>query len=197
MKKLFLHKLSPIQKVLLSFLLLIISGTLLLKLPWATKNGISLINAIFTSTSAVCVTGLIVLDTAKDFTIFGQSIILLLIQFGGLGIMTFSIAILVFMGGKFSIKWRYTFEALYSDINNLPVKSILKRIIIYTFYIEFFVAIILFTQFIQHFNFLEAVWHSIFHSVSSRNIALLCATSRYNHTLKELLILFYHRPQQA
>jgi trk system potassium uptake protein TrkH len=124
-------------------------------------------NALFTSTSAVCVTGLTVLDTAKDFTFLGQVIIPLLIQFGGLGIMTFSIAILLFMGRKFSIKWRVTFGSLYNDITDLPIKSVLKRTIVYSFAIELAGAAILFTQFIQDYGFSDAVWHSVFHSISA------------------------------
>lgn len=160
-------RISPIHKVLFSFLLLICVGAILLKLPFATHNGISLIDSLFTSTSAVCVTGLIVVDTAKDFTLFGQFIILLLMQFGGLGIMTFSIALLALVGGSFSMKWRFTFESFYNDVKKLPVKSILKRIVFYTFVIEGIITIILFTQFIRYFPFGSALWHSVFHSVSA------------------------------
>ena len=80
--------LSPVQQFVISFILLILTGALLLKLPLATVKGISFVDALFTSTSATCVTGLVVLDTGKDFTFIGQIIILMLIQFGGLGIMT-------------------------------------------------------------------------------------------------------------
>jgi trk system potassium uptake protein len=160
-------RISPIQKVLLSFFLLIMSGTALLMLPVSTTRGITFIDALFTSTSAVCVTGLIVVDTATGFTFFGQIVILLLIQFGGLGIMTFTIALIALAGGDFSIQWRFTFESFYSDIKRLPVKGILRRIILYTFGIELFFALVLFTQFINHFGMAEAIWHSIFHSISA------------------------------
>ncbi len=136
-------------------------------LPMSTVEGISFIDALFTSTSAVCVTGLIVLDTPVGFTFFGQIVILLLIQFGGLGIMTFTIALISIMGGDFSIQWRFTFESFYSDIKKLHIKGILKRIILYTVVIELFFALVLFTQFIKHFGVGEAVWHSVFHSVSA------------------------------
>lgn len=162
-----LQRISPIQKILLSFLFLIMTGTVLLLLPASTCDGISLIDAIFTSTSAVCVTGLIVLDTAKDFSLFGQVVILILIQFGGLGIMTFSIAILSILGGNLSIKWRFTLQSVYSDISTLPFRQILTRIVIYTLIIEITAAIILFTQFIQYFPLPLAIWHSVFHAVSS------------------------------
>lgn len=159
--------LSPINKILLSFIILISIGTLLLKLPFATKNGISLINAIFTSTSAVCVTGLIVLDTAKDFTFFGQLVILTLIQFGGLGIMTFSVAVLTIFSNNLSLKWQFTLQSFYSDLNKIPIKSVIKRILFYTVLIEAIVSILLFTQFSKDYSFLRAAWYSIFHAISA------------------------------
>ncbi len=159
--------LSPIEKVLLSFVILIFSGAFLLCLPVCTTHGITFIDALFTSTSAVCVTGLVVLDTAKDFTFIGQVVILLLIQLGGLGIMTFSVALLSLIGSSISIKWRFTLQNMYSDVSKLPVRHVLMRIVMYTFSIEACIAFILFTQFIQQFPFHVAIWHSIFHSVSA------------------------------
>jgi len=158
---------SPLRQFVISFIGLITAGTVLLLLPWSTIEGISVIDALFTSTSAVCVTGLIVLDTASDFTFFGQSVILMLIQFGGFGIMTFSIAIFSFFGSGFSIKWRFTFGSIYNNLQTIPVGAILKRIIIYTLTIETIIAAILFTRFIKHFDFKTALWHSIFHSISA------------------------------
>ena len=158
---------SPIRQFIFSFIILIISGTGLLMLPWSTVNGISLIDALFTSTSAVCVTGLIVLDTAKDFTFAGQCIILMLIQLGGFGIMTFSIGIFSMLGGDLSIKWHFTFESLYDGINIIPASGILKKILLYTLVIESTTAILLFTQFVQFYSISEALRHSIFHAVSA------------------------------
>ena len=84
-----LRKMSPVQVLALTFLALILIGTLLLMLPWATTGEqVGLVDALFTATSAVCVTGLVVVDTGTRFTFFGQAVILLLIQFGGLGFMT-------------------------------------------------------------------------------------------------------------
>lgn len=82
--------LSPPQLFITSFLLIIFLGSLLLLLPKATFNGISYLDALFTATSAVCVTGLIVVDTGNYFTLFGQTILMILIQIGGLGILTFA-----------------------------------------------------------------------------------------------------------
>jgi len=165
-KKIF-QRLSPIQKVLLSFIALILFGSVLLLLPVSTHHGITFVDALFTSTSAVCVTGLIVRDTPVDFTVFGISIILLLIQFGGLGIMTFSLGLLSMFANNLSLKWRFTFQGLYSDFRAIPIRSLLKRIVLYTFIIESVIAAVLFTQFIRDFSFLPALGHAVFHAVSA------------------------------
>lgn len=159
--------LSPPQKILLSFLLLILAGTALLLLPVSTVEDISFIDALFTATSAVCVTGLIVLDTAVDFTMFGQAVILLLIQLGAFGIITFSIAIVSMIGGSLSISWRFAFDRVYGGLERLPMGSLLKRVVVYTFIIEMIVAVMLFTRFYPVYGTGMAAWHSIFHSVSA------------------------------
>lgn len=165
--KTYIPGLSPVQQLVTSFLMLIFAGTLLLKLPFSTVAGISIIDAFFTSTSAVCVTGLTVLDTGRDFTLFGQAVILLLIQLGGLGIMTFSIGIFSMFSGGLSIKWRFAFDEIYNDVTIIPPMQILKRILLYTFVIESIMALVLYTQFIKEFSVLESIWFSIFHSVSA------------------------------
>jgi trk system potassium uptake protein TrkH len=157
----------PINKILLSFVALILAGALLLIMPVSTTKGISFVDALFTSTSAVCVTGLIVLDTAGDFTLFGQAIILVLIQFGGLGIMTFSIALLSALSGSISIKWRFTFESVYSDLRKLPIRKLLMQIVFYTFVIETASAAVLFGQFIKTQTAPQAAWNALFHAVSA------------------------------
>lgn len=130
-------------------------------------RGISFIDALFTATSAVCVTGLIVLDTAVDFTIVGQAVILLLIQLGAFGIITFSIAIVSMIGGSLSISWRFAFDRVYGGLERIPMGSLLKRIVIYTLTIEIFVAIILFARFYPVYGTGMGAWHAIFHSVSA------------------------------
>jgi trk system potassium uptake protein TrkH len=162
-KKIEIH---PLYKILISFIVLIVSGSFLLKIPAASTVHLSYIDALFTSTSAVCVTGLIVVDTAKDFTLMGL-IILILIQFGGFGIMTFSLGLFSLFGKDLSLKWRYTFEGLYNETGVVPIRSILIRVIKYTFIIELFTAIILFIRFINDFTFFQALGHSIFHAVSA------------------------------
>lgn len=166
-KRNIISRISPVQQFVASFLILILTGALLLKLPAATVKGISFVDALFTSTSAVCVTGLVVLDTGKDFTFIGQVIIIMLIQLGGLGIMTFTIGIFSMFGGNFSLKWRFAFGEIYNDVAIIPTKQILKKILIYTFTIEFTIAAILFTQFIKKFRLIESIWLSVFHSISA------------------------------
>ncbi len=166
MKSVFFQS-SPIRTVLLSFLALILTGTLLLMLPFSTKGGIGFIDALFTSTSAVCVTGLAVRDTARDFTLFGKAVIALLIQLGGLGIMTFSLALVSMFQESISIKWRFTFKEMYSDIRKMPVGTMVKRIVLYTFFMEALFALALFADFAGEFPLLEALGHSVFHSVSA------------------------------
>ncbi len=158
---------SPIRQLVTSFLILIFIGALLLKLPFSTVNGIAFVDALFTSTSAVCVTGLVVLDTAKEFTFTGQFIIMCLIQLGGFGIMTFSIGVFAMFSGDMSIKWRFAFDSIYNEVTIIPPAEILKKILIYTFTIESFIASILFTEFIQKMPLGDALWASVFHAVSA------------------------------
>jgi len=93
-------QMSPPQILALSFFVAIVIGTFLLKLPIATTEPIRWLDALFTATSATTVTGLVVLDTGLDFTVFGQIVIMILIQIGGLGLMTFAVLIVVVLGKK-------------------------------------------------------------------------------------------------
>lgn len=129
--------LNPAQLFVISFLTVILLGALLLMLPNATYQGISFTNALFTATSAVCVTGLIVVDTGSYFTLFGQTIIVALIQIGGLGILTFASYFSYFFKGVSS----YENHLVLSDMTNSKklgeVFSLLKYILLITFGIEF------------------------------------------------------------
>lgn len=155
---------QPVLLLILSFLGLILIGTILLSLPFSTQNGISLIDALFTATSAACVTGLIVKDTFHDFTFFGQLSILLLIQFGGIGILTFGVFFLKFLRlpEKFLIKEIYEVE-FFSQL-----KKSLAQILIITFSVEAVGALVLY--YLWKINFssqLQALYFSIFHSISA------------------------------
>ena len=161
--------LNPAQLFILSFLLIIFAGSIVLILPNATYHGISYIDSLFTSTSAVCVTGLIVVDTATHFTLFGQTIILILIQLGGLGILTFASYFSYFFKGVTS----YENQLSLSDITNSTklgeVFSTLKYIILITFGIELFSAILIYTSLdVRYFGSQsERLFFSVFHSISA------------------------------
>ncbi len=138
-----------------------------MKLPFASNKGISFINALFTSTSAICVTGLTVLDTGKDFTLFGQIIILFLIQIGGLGIMTFSVLFLLFLKDKMPWNAKIAIKTTYSD-KYFDLKYLIKSIIAVTAVVETVGALFLFIYFyFNGFSLKKALFTSVFHSVSA------------------------------
>ncbi len=150
-----------------SFALAILAGALLLFLPVAAVHKISFIDALFTATSAVCVTGLTVLDTGKDFTLFGQIVILFLIQIGGLGIMTFSVFFLLFLKEKVPLKTKIAVKSTLSG-NYFDVSYLIKNIFLVTMVIELSGALLLFIYFmLHHFSVSNALLFSLFHSVSA------------------------------
>ncbi len=163
-----LKNLNPPQIVIFSFLIAIFAGTILLQLPWATKEGISLINALFTATSATCVTGLIVVDTGSYFTRFGQLVILALIQMGGLGIMTFSCLFAILFGRKISIKGRMIMQSALNHNEGAGIFYLLKNIVLYTLVFEGVGALILFFHWRKIFpdNFAQTAYQAVFHAIS-------------------------------
>lgn len=159
---------NPAQLFITSFLGIILIGTFLLLLPNATHSGISLIDALFTSTSAVCVTGLIVVDTGSYFTQFGQTIILVLIQLGGIGIMTFATYFSYFFRGQSS----YETQLMMRDMTNSEkigeVFSAMKKILLITFTIEFIGGILIFFSLGKSVTgFGSKLFFSTFHTISS------------------------------
>lgn len=160
--------LHPAQFFILSFMSIIVFGWILLLLPNATHHGISPIDALFTSTSAVCVTGLIVVDTGFYFTQFGQYVILLLIQLGGLGIMTFTSYFSYFFKAGSSYENQLLLSAMTNTEKIGEVFGTLKKIILITFIIEFIGAFLIFeslnTALIP--NIFDRIFFSIFHSIS-------------------------------
>ena len=150
-----------------SFLFLILTGTLLLLLPRATREGITLIDALFTSTSAGCVTGLVVLDTGRDFTVFGQWVILSLIQLGGLGMMTFTSFFAFFFRGDSSFGNRLMLHNLTQTTNLNNVFGVLSRILLVTFCVEAIGALLIFREVPMAGPWGERVRFSLFHAVSA------------------------------
>jgi len=161
--------LHPALIFILSFLFVIAVGTLLLKLPNATVNGITWIDAFFTSTSAVCVTGLIVVDTATAFTGFGQTIILFLFQLGGLGVMTFTSFFGFFFKGGQSLQSQLFIKDYINEDNIGKVGSTLIKIILFTLIFELLVGVfIYFSVDAKLFeNNYDRLFFSVFHSISA------------------------------
>lgn len=154
--------------VLVSFLLTIAFGTLILKLPVSIRIGyISLIDAFFTATSAVCVTGLAVVDTGTYFTLFGQSVILFLIQLGGLGVMTFSVFLFRWIGINIPFRHRMVMQDIFSHTPRRDILSLVKSTVFFTLLVEILGALILAIYWHHELPFWNAVYNGIFHSVSA------------------------------
>jgi len=168
-KSKFFNSLPPATQIVMSFMLAIIVGTVLLALPFATKasGGIGFFNALFTATSAVCVTGLVVADTASTWSVFGQTVIIILIQIGGLGIMTAAYSFILVLGKRMGLKERMTIR---ESLNNFSIQGVVKlfrTILITTFSIELIGVILLSTRFIPAFGFWNGLAKSVFHSISA------------------------------
>jgi trk system potassium uptake protein TrkH len=164
-----LKTLSYSQMIALGFFLVIAIGTLLLCLPIASRNNISagFIKALFTSTSATCVTGLVVFDTYTQWTIFGQIVILLLIQVGGLGFMTIITMFSFLLKRKIGLKQR---GLLRESVNTMYIGGIvrlIKKMLIGTLLFEGLGAIALSIRFIPRMGLVEGIYNGIFHSVSA------------------------------
>ena len=163
-------KLSSSQIILLGFLAVILAGTILLMLPFATQTGksASFFDALFTSTSAVCVTGLVVQDTATYWSFFGQLIILILIQIGGMGIVTLSIAIATFSKKTIiSLKQRSVLQEALSAPKVGGIVRMVGFILHMTAIFEISGAVLMMPVFTRDFGFWKGMWYSIFHSISA------------------------------
>jgi potassium uptake TrkH family protein len=190
---------NPSFVFILSFAIIILAGTLLLMLPNATTHGISLINAFFTATSAVCVTGLTVLDTGTDFTIIGKMIILFLIQIGGIGIMTFAGLLGYLAAGSVSFHSQMALKSMVSSNQISNVITIVTRIIIVTLFFEAIGAFMLYLSLDKtsfHSN-IERIFFSVFHSVSAfcnagfstESAGLYTKSFRFNYPLQLMIAL--------
>jgi len=162
-------KLSSPQIILLSFLIVILIGTVLLLLPFSTTGeNINFIDALFTATSATCVTGLIVHNTGTYFTRIGQMIILLMMQVGGLGIMTFSSIFLILLKQRISIKDRLILQENFGQkTSQKQISVLIRNIVIFTIITETVGALLLYLGFRKDLPPSEALYSSIFHSISA------------------------------
>jgi trk/ktr system potassium uptake protein len=163
-----LTKISPARLTVVSFIGLITIGTLLLMLPFCGSHGsLTLLEAFFTSTSAVCVTGLAVVDTGQDFSTFGQIVLLILIQLGGLGMMVLSSSAVVLFGGTLGLKEKSILKATIPGLQFSGVGTLLRGTVIFTIAIEAIGAVLLFILWGPQIGWLRACGYGIFHSVSA------------------------------
>ncbi len=161
------------RTICIGFLALIGVGTLLLMLPFSLASGEwnSLLTALFTSTSAVCVTGLIVVDTGTYFSPFGQGVVLALIQLGGLGYMAATTLLLLLIGRRLGLKDRLAIQQAMETSELANVNMLLISIISMTLILELTGAFLLMPTFIDDFGLGRSLWLAIFHSVSAFNNA--------------------------
>ncbi len=161
-------KVSPAKILTGGFALLIILGAVLLSLPISSQAGrLPFLDALFTATSAVCVTGLVVVDTGTHFTRFGQTVIMLLIQTGGLGIMTAATIFFILLGKKITLRERLVIQEALSQINMQGLVKLVYSIILLTLAVEAVGVVLLSTRFIPMYGFGTGLYYSVFHSISA------------------------------
>lgn len=160
---------SPARVLILGFILAIFVGSILLMLPWAWAPGVSTryIDALFTSTSAVCVTGLIVVNTAAHWSVFGKVVIILLIQIGGLGIMTISTAVAMILGRRIGLKERIVIQEATGQFQMTGLVKLVRHILVVTAVIEGIGAFLFFLRFAPKYGVLRGMGFGIFHSISA------------------------------
>jgi trk/ktr system potassium uptake protein len=159
---------SPARTAIVAFALLIFTGTILLMLPAAsTGKPVGCIDALFTSTSAVCVTGLTVVDTGKNYSLFGQLIIMILIQIGGLGIMTMSTLFILLSGRRPGLAGQIVVQDAFTHSRDRHISSILKDVFLFTGVIEGAGILIMFFIFLPENSVQRALFLSTFHSISA------------------------------
>ena len=159
-----------VRTIFIGYLSIIFIGAIFLSLPFSHFGDLRFIDAIFTSTSAACVTGLIVTSTSENFTVIGEIIILMLIQIGGIGYMSLVIIFFLFVKDNLSLDDKRATK-LSLDLPDLHVGAFIKRILLVVFTIEAIGAIILFFQFKEKYELIDAIWYGIFHSISAFNNA--------------------------
>jgi trk/ktr system potassium uptake protein len=159
---------SPAQALVFYYAVAILIGSLLLATPWAAHGEpLSFLDALFTATSAQCVTGLIVVDTGTRLTLFGQCVVLVLIQVGGLGIMTFSVYLFIYLRVGISSRGRWI---IHETLLHTPVSSwreLIRGVFLMTLVIEAAGALLLSFAFVPVLGFWEGVYSAVFHSISA------------------------------
>ncbi|WP_414627714.1 TrkH family potassium uptake protein [Alkalihalophilus pseudofirmus] len=162
---------SPPQVLALGFLGTIAIGTILLLLPISTTISISFIDALFTATSATTVTGLVVVDTGSDFTVFGQVVIMILIKIGGLGLMAFAILIVLALGKKIGLRERILVQESLNQTSLGGMVRLVKVLLIFSFSMEALATLLLSLRWVPEYGFGFGIYTSLFHAISAFNNA--------------------------
>ncbi|WP_278574520.1 TrkH family potassium uptake protein [Fusobacterium ulcerans] len=165
----YFKKLSPSRKLILGFLLAILLGTFILMMPFSLREGekLNFLSSLFTIVSAVCVTGLTVVDVSKVFSPAGDLIIIFFIQLGGLGVMTFSSILFLVMGKRMTFYERELLKEERNADSSGEISSFIKKLLLTVFIIESIGAIILTWEFSKEMPLNKAVFYGIFHSISA------------------------------
>lgn len=160
---------KPVQILVIGFALVILIGATLLTLPIATNSGQStpFVDCLFTSTSAVCVTGLITVDTGTHWSYFGKTVIISLIQIGGLGFMAFATLIALIIGKKITLQERLVMQEAMNTFSIQGVVKMMRYVLVFTLLVEGVGALLLSIVFIPEFGLGKGLYYSIFHSISS------------------------------
>ncbi|MCO7180223.1 TrkH family potassium uptake protein [Lactococcus formosensis] len=164
-----LKKLTALQIIFIAFLTLVIVGGTLLSLPISSKTGqfTHPVDALFTAVSATCVTGLTVIDTSAHWSLFGQVILLLLIEIGGLGFMTLVVSIFLLLNQKMSLKSRLIIQESYSLSDISSGVRVVTNVLIISFLIQFCGSVLLSFAFVPKFGLIKGWWYSVFHAISA------------------------------
>lgn len=165
----YFKSISTTRLIALSFLLVILSGSFLLCLPLSSSSGewTGFVDAFFTATSATCVTGLVVFDTFSHWSVFGQLVILLMIQIGGIGLMTIIIMLFIFLKKKISLHERLILMQSAGTVRISGMVKLVMRIIKGTLFCEGIGALFLAMRFIPEMGFVRGLYYAVFHSVSA------------------------------
>ncbi|WEG11967.1 TrkH family potassium uptake protein [Pullulanibacillus sp. KACC 23026] len=164
-------RLNPAQYLAMWLIIIILIGTCLLKLPFSTKEPVSWLACFFTATSATTVTGLATFFNGEVFTLFGNIIILILIQLGGLGIMSFAVLIFLLMDKKVSVRNRLLLQEALNQSTFGGIIRLVKRLLIFSLSFEVFIGLLLYIRWWPEFGPLKGFYYAMFHSISAFNNA--------------------------
>ncbi len=167
----FLKRQPPARIIAMGFATVILLGSGLLMLPCSIRDGVTLryIDALYTSTSAVCVTGLIAADAGDTFTLFGQIVLMLLIQVGGLGVTAVGAGVILLMGRKMNLRGRNLIQEASNLESGRGAVRFIRSVFLTTLIIELCGAVLSFITFVQRYSVPRAIWLSVFHSVAAFN----------------------------